>query len=217
ILAHLSGDKDLANAFKKNHDIHTYTASLVFGVKEKDVTKKMRSQAKTVNFGIVYGMSPYGLSRDLGIGVADAEKFIENYFERYSGVKAYLQDTIETARKAGYVTTILNRRRYIPDINSQNMNIRQFAERVAINTPIQGSAADLIKVAMLNIWKEFEKRRFKSKMVLQVHDELVFEARKEEAGELKEIIKKEMEGVFKLEVPIIVRIGEGRNWLETEK
>ncbi|MBU4488342.1 MAG: DNA polymerase I [Candidatus Omnitrophica bacterium] len=217
ILAHLSGDKDLVSAFKKNHDIHTYTASLVFGVKEKDVTKKMRSQAKTVNFGIVYGMSPYGLSRDLGIGVADAEKFIENYFERYSGVKAYLQDTIETARKAGYVTTILNRRRYIPDINSQNMNIRQFAERVAINTPIQGSAADLIKVAMLNIWKEFEKRRFKSKMVLQVHDELVFEARKEEAGELKEIIKKEMEGVFKLEVPIIVRIGEGRNWLETEK
>ncbi|MFH0839664.1 MAG: DNA polymerase I [Candidatus Omnitrophota bacterium] len=217
ILAHLSGDKDLVNAFKKNHDIHTYTASLVFGVKEKDVTKKMRSQAKTVNFGIVYGMSPYGLSRDLGIGVADAEKFIENYFERYSGVKAYLEATIETARKAGYVTTILNRRRYIPDINSQNMNIRQFAERVAINTPIQGSAADLIKVAMLNIWKEFEKRRFKSKMVLQVHDELVFEARKEEAGELKEIIKKEMEGVFNLEVPIIVRIGEGKNWLETEK
>ncbi len=217
ILAHLSGDRSLINAFKKGHDIHTYTASLVFGVKEKDVTKSMRSQAKTVNFGIVYGMSPYGLSRDLEIDVADAEKFIENYFERYSGVKAYLQDTIEAARKTGYVTTILNRRRYIPDINSQNMNIRQFAERTAINTPIQGSAADLIKVAMLNIWKEFEKRGIKSKMVLQVHDELVFEAKKDEATELKDIIKKEMEEVFKLDVPIVVRIGEGKNWLETEK
>ncbi len=217
ILAHLSGDKNLITAFKKGHDIHTYTASLVFGVKEKDVTKKMRSQAKTVNFGIVYGMSPYGLSRDLDINVGDAEKFIENYFERYPGVKAYLDETIETARKQGYVTTILNRRRYVPEISSPNINIRQFAERVAINTPIQGSAADLIKVAMLNIWRKFEKKGFKSKMILQVHDELVFEAKKNEADELKKVVKAEMEGVFDLKVPVLVRMGEGRNWLETEK
>jgi DNA polymerase-1 len=217
ILAHLSGDKELINAFKKGHDIHTYTASLVFGVKEKDVTKKMRSQAKTVNFGIVYGMSPYGLSRGLEIDVADAERFIQNYFERYPGVKEYLNDTIETVRKQGYVTTILNRRRYIPDIASPNVNMRQFAERAAINTPIQGSAADLIKVAMLNIWEAFEKRGFESKMILQVHDELVFEAKPNEAHDLKEIVKAEMEGVFKLKVPILVTIGEGRNWLETEK
>ncbi|MDP3790092.1 MAG: DNA polymerase, partial [Candidatus Omnitrophota bacterium] len=184
---------------------------------EKDVTKKMRSQAKTVNFGIVYGMSPYGLSRDLDINVDDAEKFIENYFERYPGVKAYLNETIETARKHGYVTTILNRRRYVPEISSPNINIRQFAERVATNTPIQGSAADLIKVAMLNIWRKFEKKGFKSSMILQVHDELVFEAKKDESEELKKVVRAEMEGVFDLKVPVLVRIGEGRNWLETEK
>ncbi|MDD5680547.1 MAG: DNA polymerase I [Candidatus Omnitrophica bacterium] len=217
ILAHLSGDENLITAFRKGHDIHTYTASLVFGVKEKDVTKKMRSQAKTVNFGIVYGMSPYGLSRDLEIDVADAEKFIQNYFERYQGVRKYLDGTIETAREQGYVTTILNRRRYVPEINSPNINIRQFAERVAINTPIQGSAADLIKVAMLNISRVFEKNGLKSKMILQVHDELVFEVKKDEAVELKKIVKAEMESVFKLQVPILVSIGEGPNWLETEK
>ena len=217
ILAHLSGDENLITAFEKGHDIHTYTASLVFGVKEKEVTKKMRAQAKTVNFGIVYGISPYGLSRDLEIDVGDAEKFIQNYFERYPGVRAYLDETIKIARAEGYVTTILNRRRYVPEINSPNINIRQFAERVAINTPIQGSAADLIKVAMLNIWSAFEKKHFKSKMILQVHDELVFEVKKGEAEELKKIVKKEMEGVFKLKVPILVSIGEGRNWLETEK
>ena len=216
ILAHSSGDENLIAAFEKGRDIHTYTASLVFGVKEKDVTKKMRSQAKTVNFGIIYGMSPYGLSRDLEIDVADAEKFIRNYFERYSGVKEYLNGTIEIAREQGYITTILNRRRYIPEINSTNINIRQFAERVAINTPIQGSAADLIKVAMLDISQAFEKKGFKSKMILQVHDELVFEAKKDEAEELKKIVTAKMTGVFKLKVPIVVTIGEGHNWLETE-
>lgn len=217
ILAHLSGDKNLITAFEEGRDIHTYTASLVFGVKEKDVTKKMRSEAKTVNFGIVYGMSSYGLSRGLNIDAGNAEKFIKNYFERYPGVKAYLNETIEMARKQGYVTTILNRRRYVPEINSPNINIRQFAERVAINTPIQGSAADLIKVAMLNIWRKFEKNGFKSRMILQVHDELVFEAKKDEAEELKKIVRAEMEGVFDLKVPVLVRIGEGHNWLETEK
>ncbi len=216
ILAHFSNDKNLINAFRKGHDIHAYTAARVFDVKEKEVTKKMRAQAKTVNFGIIYGMSPYGLSRDLGIDVPQAEEFIENYFERYPGVKLYLEEQIEEAREQGYVTTILNRRRYIPEINSANMKMKQFSERTAINTPIQGSAADLIKVAMLNIAKAIGEEGLKSKMMLQVHDELLFEVKKGEAKQMREIIKREMEGVFRLKVPILVRIGEGKNWLEAE-
>jgi len=216
ILAHFSNDKNLISAFIKGHDIHIYTASRIFGVKEDDVTKKMRAQAKTVNFGIIYGMSPYGLSQDLGIDISQAEEFIENYFERYPDVKLYLEKQIETARQKGYVTTILNRRRYLPEINSPNANIRQFAERAAINTPIQGSAADLIKVAMLDIARLLKEKSLKSKMILQLHDELLFEAEKDERNEIRDIIKNEMEGVFELKVPIIVHIGEGKNWLETE-
>jgi DNA polymerase-1 len=217
ILAHLSEDENLITAFKKGRDIHGYTASLIFGVKEKDVTKKMRSQAKTVNFGIIYGMSPYGLSRDLEIDIGEAEKFIQNYFERYPGVRTYMDRTIEAARKDGYVATILNRRRYLPEINSQNINIRQFAERAAINTPIQGSAADLIKAAMLNIYRVFGERKFRSRMILQVHDELIFEAEKTEAEELKAAVRSEMEGVFKLRAPVLVNVSVGSNWLEAEK
>ncbi len=214
ILAHLSNDKNLINAFKKGYDIHTYTAQRIFGVKEKEVTKKMRAQAKTVNFGIIYGMSPYGLSRDLGIDVSEAENFINNYFQRYAEVKKYLKHQIEYARSKGYVTTILNRRRYIPEINSKNVTVRQFSERTAVNTPIQGSAADLIKVAMLRIAKTLDERKLKSTMILQVHDELLFEVKMNEAPIMREIIKREMEGVFKLKVPITVHIGEGKNWLE---
>ncbi len=216
IMAHFSDEKNLITAFKKGRDIHTYTASRIFGVSEKDVTKKMRSQAKTVNFGIIYGMSPYGLARDLEIDIAEAERFIENYFERYPNVKTYLEGQIEIAREKGYVTTILNRRRYLPDINSPNANIRQFAERAAINAPIQGSAADLIKVAMLRVAGRMEEKKLKSKMILQVHDELLFEAPKEEKEELKTIIKEEMEGVLKLKIPIVVHIGEGPDWLAAE-
>jgi len=216
IMAHFSNEKNLINAFKKDRDVHTYTASRIFGVKEKDVTKKMRGQAKTVNFGIIYGMSPYGLARDLGIDISEAERFIENYFERYPEVKAYLAEQIDAAHEKGYVTTILNRRRYLPEINSPNANVRQFAERAAINAPIQGSAADLIKVAMLRIAKRIEGKKLNSKMILQVHDELLFEAPEEEKEELKRMIKEEMEGVFKLKAPIIVHIGEGANWLEAE-
>jgi DNA polymerase-1 len=217
ILAHFSNDKNLIDAFKKGRDIHTYTAARIFGVAEKEVTKKMRAQAKTVNFGIVYGMSPYGLSRDLGMDISKAEEFIDNYFERYPGVKQYLDEQVEGARKRGYVSTILNRRRYLPEINSTNNNIRQFAERAAINAPIQGSAADLIKVAMLSISNTFKEKRIKSKMILQVHDELLFEVRKNEADDTRRIVKNAMEGVFKLNVPVLVRIGEGRNWFETEE
>ena len=216
IMAHFSHEKNLINAFKKGHDIHTFTAARIFGIKESDVTKVMRSQAKTVNFGIIYGMSPYGLARDLRIDVSEAESFIENYFERYPDVKKYLESQRDMARRKGYVITILNRRRYLPEINSPNVNIRQFAERAAINTPIQGSAADLIKVAMLNIAGIIKERKLESKMILQVHDELLFEAKKSEAEELKKIIKDEMENVFKLKVPITVHLGEGANWLEAE-
>jgi DNA polymerase-1 len=216
ILAHFSNDENLISAFKKGYDIHTYTAMRIFSVKEKDITKKMRSQAKTVNFGIIYGMSPYGLAKDLGIDVREAEEFIKNYFERYPDIKLYLENQIKTARKAGYATTILNRRRYLAEINSSNANIRQFAERAAINAPIQGSAADLIKVAMLNISRVLEEKKLESKMIIQVHDELLFEVKKNEAEQLRKIIKEEMEGVFKLKVPIIVHIGEGANWFEAE-
>lgn len=214
ILAHFSGDKELVEAFKEDRDIHKHTASLVFGVPEEEVTEDMRSAAKTVNFGIIYGMSPYGLSKDLGIEPAKAKEFIDSYFERYGKVKAYIEDIIEEARERGYVTTILNRRRYIPEISSRNNSIRQFAERTAINTPIQGSAADLIKVAMINIHNTIKEEKLKSKMILQVHDELVFEVPKKESDFIKEMVKTKMEGAAKLKVPIKVEIRAGKNWLE---
>jgi len=216
ILAHFSGDKELVEAFKEDRDIHIHTASLVSGVSEGKVTHQMRSTAKTVNFGIIYGMSPYGLSKDLGIEPSKAKEFIDSYFERYGRVRVYIEDTIDEARERGYVTTILNRRRYIPEVNSQNNSIRQFAERTAINTPIQGSAADLIKVAMINIHRTLKEKKLKSKMILQVHDELVFEVPKDELNIMNKIVKEKMEGVAKLKVPIKVQVKVGKNWLEAQ-
>ena len=217
ILAHLSGDKDLIKAFKEGFDIHAYTASLVFGVKEKDITPEMRGMAKTVNFGILYGMSPYGLSQSLKIEVDKAKEFIDAYFERYPEVRSYLESLIEEARQKGYVTTLLGRRRYIPEINSPDMRIRQFAERTAINTPIQGSAADIIKVAMIAIHEKLLKKGLSSKMILQVHDELVFDVPKNELKEICGIVKDGMEDIIKLKVPVEAHIEIGKNWLEQEK
>jgi DNA polymerase-1 len=217
ILAHLSKDKALTEAFMEDRDIHAYTASLIFGLDEKKVSEEQRSQAKTVNFGIVYGMSAYGLSKSLNIEVEKAQAFIDSYFERYPKVKAFIEDSIEEARTNGFVTTLLNRRRYIPEINSENINIRNFAERTAINTPIQGTAADLIKLAMAGIEDELSKHGYKSLMILQVHDELVFEAPKEELEDLKKMVKDRMENIVKLEVPIRVNISVGKNWLELTK
>ncbi|MFH0763517.1 MAG: DNA polymerase I [Candidatus Omnitrophota bacterium] len=214
ILAHLSGDKQLAKAFKEGLDIHAYTASLVFGVNENDVTPEMRGMAKTVNFGIIYGMSPYGLSQSLGIGVDKAKEFIDAYFERYPDVRQYLEGLVVEARESGYVTTILGRRRYIPEINSQDMRIRQFAERTAINTPIQGSAADVIKIAMIAINENLAKHKLASLMTLQVHDELVLDVPKEELKDVYKIVKAGMENVMKLKVPIEAHIEIGKNWLE---
>ncbi|MBL7069325.1 MAG: DNA polymerase I [Candidatus Omnitrophica bacterium] len=217
ILAHLSGDKRLIDAFKKDLDIHIFTASLVNDIPEEKVTPEMRMQAKTVNFGIVYGMSAYGLSRSLKIDPAKAQEFIDAYFERYPDVKLYMEDTIEEARGAGYVTTLMKRKRFIPDIRSENIRLRQFAERTAINTPIQGSAADIIKVAMIDIYNELGKKTLKSSMILQVHDELVFEVLKTELKKVKKIVKEKMENVVELKVPIKTNISVGNNWLDLKE
>jgi len=216
VLAHLSGDKNLIEAFMNDLDIHTHTASLVFGTREGEVDTKMRNTAKTVNFGIVYGMSAYGLSRDLNIDIAEAKEFIDSYFERYPGVKEYIEECIAQTREKGYVTTIMNRRRYIPEINSDDIKLRQFAERTAINTPIQGSAADIIKVAMLDVDKAIEKKGLDARMILQVHDELVFDVLKDELQSATALIKKCMEEVKKLSVPIKANVAVGKNWLETK-
>jgi DNA polymerase-1 len=217
ILAHLSGDKQLIKAFRDGADIHTFTASLVFGVDEKDVGQDMRNMAKTVNFGIIYGMSPYGLSQSLRIDIDKAKEFIDAYFERYPDVRVYLESLIEEARQNGFVTTLLGRRRYIPEINSPDVRMRQFAERTAVNTPIQGSAADIIKVAMIAIHEKIEKKGLRSRMILQVHDELVFDAAKDEEKELCAIIRDGMENVISLKVPVEAHIEAGKNWLEMQR
>lgn len=214
ILAHLSGDKRLIKAFEKNEDIHSNTASAVFGIEQNLVSNKMRRMAKIINFGIIYGMSGYGLARNLGIDRIEAERFIMQYFAMYYGVKEYIESKKEEARKNGYVLTLLNRRRYVPEINSKNKNIREFNERVAVNAPIQGTAADLIKVAMISIEQEFKKKQFKSRMLLQIHDELIFEIDKKELTETQPIIKDFMENSLKLSVPLKVNLKTGNNWAE---
>jgi len=215
ILAHLSGDDNLKKTFKDRKDVHAFTASLVNDVKEEDVTPKMRQAAKTVNFGIVYGMSAYGLSKDLGIARHEAAEFIKAYFDRYPKVKDYLDRMIKEARDKGYVTTILGRRRYIPEIKSNDVSVRNFAERTAVNTPIQGSAADLIKLAMIEVNKSIKK--LDAEMIMQVHDELVFDVSKEDLHKLAEIVKNGMENVIKLSVPIEAHLEYGTNWLEGHK
>ncbi|MBU1933315.1 MAG: DNA polymerase I [Candidatus Omnitrophica bacterium] len=216
ILTHLSKDEELLKAFERGLDVHTHTASLIFDVDEKDVTPEQRSSAKTVNFGIVYGISAFGLSRGLSIDPASAQRFIDSYFERYPRVKLYMEDTVEEARDLGYVTTLFNRRRYIPEITAGSMREQQQAERIAINAPIQGSAADLIKIAMINIHKEMAEKSFSSKMILQVHDELVFEVPEKELKTMIKMIKEKMEGAVKLRVPVEVSVKSGKNWLEAE-
>jgi DNA polymerase I len=216
ILAHFSKDEKLIESFRKGEDIHSRTASEVFGVPLNEVTPRQRRQAKTANFAVIYGVSPYGLSQQTEMTPKEAKEFIDVYFTQHPQVKEYIDNCIEKARKDGYVTTLLGRRRYIPEITSQNRQRREFAERTAINTPIQGSAADLIKVVMLDIHNLLTKKKTKSKMILQVHDELVFEVHKEELHFMKDMVRDKMEGCIKLEVPIRVDIGIGENWLETK-
>ncbi len=217
ILAHLSRDEYLLHAFKKGMDIHKATAALIYGVKEGDVNDEMRDRAKRVNFGIVYGLTSYGLSRDMGVSFEEAQSFIDAYFSRYPGVKDYIDKQIKRAQKEGFVTTILGRRRYIPEINSKNQSVRQFAERQAVNTPIQGSASVLIKLAMIDINKEIKKKELKSKMVLQIHDELLFDLPKDELQALTGLARERMENVLKLDVPMRVDIKKGHNWLNMEE
>lgn len=214
ILAHLAQDEILVGAFKGGEDIHTRTATEIFGLPHESITPDMRRQAKTVNFGIIYGISPYGLSVELGIPLEKAKELIERYFERHKGVKDFIERNLKEAEEKGYVKTILCRQRHIPELMSQNSNVRQLGERLAINTPIQGSAADLIKLAMVNISKRFHGMNSNARMILQIHDELVFESPEEEIEQIKKVVKEEMEGVIEFSVPIKVDIGVGKNWSE---
>lgn len=214
IVASVSEDENMIDAFKKNLDIHTATAANVFGVALEDVTPEMRRQAKMVNFGIIYGISAFGLAQRLGIPRSDAAGLIEQYFIKYSGIKKYMDDTIQSAREKGYVETLLGRRRYLRDINAGNWTIRGFAERNAINAPIQGTAADMIKVAMINIHKQLLAHKMQSKMILQVHDELLFDVYLPEKEEIQKIVIHEMQNALPLRVPVEVSAGFGNNWLE---
>ncbi|MBU5427246.1 DNA polymerase I [Tissierella pigra] len=216
VLAHISRDSKLIEAFNTNEDIHTKTASEVFNVPREEVTSLMRSNAKAVNFGIIYGISDFGLSRDLNISRKEAKEYIDNYLRNYEKVKEYMENIVELGKANGYVETILHRRRYIPELKAKNFNIKSFGERIAMNTPIQGSAADIIKVAMVKVYNELKNRNLKSKLILQIHDELIIEADKEEVEEVKELMKSIMESCIKLDVPLIVDLETGDSWYETK-
>lgn len=214
VIAALSGDEGLIAAFKAGHDIHAATASKVFGVALDQVDRDMRSKAKAVNFGIIYGQGAFGLAQNLNIRRGEAKEIIDNYYEQFAGLKAYQNKNIEFARKHGYVETILKRRRYLKDINSANAVVRGFAERNAINAPVQGSAADIIKLAMIEIDKELTAKKFKTRMILQVHDELVFDAHLDELDDIKQLVVDKMQNAYPLEVPLKVDLDTGKNWLE---
>jgi DNA polymerase-1 len=216
LLAHLSADPAFVEAFRAGGDIHRQTASIIFDIPIDHVTSEMRARAKTINFATIYGQGAHALSRQLKIEHAEAKEFIARYFERFSGIRRYLDSMVEFAREHGYVQTIFGRRRYIPELRDRSFNIRAFGERTATNSPIQGSAADLIKIAMIHIDGRLRRRPFQSRMLLQVHDELVFEAPFEELDELRNMVREEMEGAASLSVPLVVDIGVGENWVETK-
>ena len=214
LMAHLSQDPHLVDAFNRNMDIHTATAAKVFKVDEMDVTKEQRSRAKVANFGIIYGISAFGLSQRLGMSRTDSKQLIDEYFNNYPKVKEYMNNMIQKAREEGYVETIYGRKRFLPDINSRNAAVRSYNERNAINAPLQGSAADIIKVAMINIYKRLNAEGLKSKMVLQVHDELIFDVTEQEVEQICNIVTQEMEKVAKLRIPLVAECGKGYNWLQ---
>lgn len=217
VLAHISGDEHLIAAFKEGADIHTSTAMRVFGIeKPEDVTPNDRRNAKAVNFGIVYGISDFGLSNNLGISRKKAKEYIDTYFERYPGIKAYMDNVVREAKDKGYVSTLFHRRRELPDINSRNFNVRNFAERTAINSPIQGSAADILKIAMINLDKALVEGGYKTKMLLQVHDEIVLEVPSDELLAMKALVKETMESAVELAVPLIADENEGCTWYEAK-
>ncbi len=216
VLAHISNDKNMIEAYSLDKDIHKITASKIFGVNLDEVTSEMRSRAKAVNFGLVYGMSDYGLSEDLDIPVFEAKDYIEKYFEKYPDIKKYMEDVVEECKEKGYVTTLLGRKRYLPNINSKNYHIRNFANRAAMNTPIQGTAADIIKIAMINVYNEIKKRKLKSKLILQIHDELIIDALKSEECEVKELLIEQMQNAYEMKVPLIVNVSTGDSWYDAK-
>jgi len=216
VLAHIASDDNMISAFRDNIDIHTKTASEVFKVPLEEVTKLMRSRAKAVNFGIVYGIGDFSLSKDLKIPRKEAKEYIDIYFQRYPSIKAYLTDIVEEAKGKGYVNTILNRRRFIPEITSSNKIVKSLGERLAMNAPIQGSAADIIKLAMVRVYDELEKNNLNSKLILQVHDELILNVHEEELEKVKSIVKKAMEEVLELKVPLEIDMNLGNDWYEVK-
>ncbi len=216
ILAHMAGDASLLEAFRHNQDIHTRTAAEVFGLAMADVTPELRARAKAVNFGIVYGISDFGLARDIGVSRKEAGSYIESYFAKYQGVKRYIDEAVAGAHRDGYVTTLFGRRRHLPDINSSNFNQRSFAERTAMNTPIQGAAADIIKIAMNHVYQELKAAGLKSRLLLQVHDELVLEVTDDEYEQVALFVKNAMEQAVELSVPLLAEVKTGRNWAEAK-
>ena len=216
VLAHIANDETMINAFRNNEDIHAVTASQVLGIPLEDVTKEQRSSAKAVNFGIVYGIGEFSLAQDLHISVKEAKAYIESYLEKYHGVRNYMESIKEQAKKDGYVKTMLNRIRYIPELKSPNYNIRQFGERVALNTPIQGTAADIIKLAMVRVDNRLINEGLKSKLILQVHDELIVEAHKDEVNKVKQILSEEMQNAMELNVPLKVDMSTGHSWYDAK-
>jgi DNA polymerase-1 len=214
VLAHMSKDPALIRTFQDDEDVHTRTASEIFGLTPEEITPEMRRKAKAVNFGIIYGISAFGLAQDIGVSNAEAKRYIDNYFARYPNVREFIDHTIANAKKKGFVSTLFGRRRFIPELSSSAVAVRNFGERMAVNTPIQGTAADLIKLAMINVQKRLARENLGSKMILQVHDELVFEVPDREIEPMKKLVKEEMEGVLTLSVPIKVDMGVGKNWDE---
>ena len=212
LLAHYSEDPNLKKAFEEDRDIHAFTATILYGVKEKDVTREMRNAAKTINFSVIYGKTSYGLAGDLGISISEADLFIKNYFARYPNVHDFMESQKEKARKQGYLTTILGRRSYFPHILSKNVQMRNYAERTAINAPLQGSAADLVKIAMIQIDQILKRQKSKSLMIMQVHDELVFDTPAEDAESLAKMVKDEMESAYVLRVPLKTDVHIGDSW-----
>ena len=216
VLAHIADDKTMQEAFRSGFDIHTATAAQVFGVEPEQVTPLMRRHAKAVNFGIVYGISEFSLSEDIGVTRKEARQYIDNYLAHYAGVRTYMHEIVEQAKRDGYVTTLFGRRRELPELKSSNFNIRSFGERVALNTPIQGTAADIIKLAMIRVDAALRRQKLKARLVLQVHDELIVECPVKEAEQVKKIVTAEMENVVQLKVPLLAEAKSGASWYEAK-
>ena len=216
VLAHMAGERNMIDAFLKGEDIHARTAAEVYGVPLDEVTPQMRSSAKAVNFGIVYGISDFGLARNIGISRKEAAAFIETYFARYPRIKAYMDDCVRLGHEQGYVTTLLGRRRNLPELSSSNYQTRSFGERAAMNTPIQGTAADIIKIAMVRVAKAMRDEGLQARLILQVHDELIVDAPLQEAEQVSQLLKREMENAVTMQVPLTAEVKMGKSWYETK-